>query len=56
MICDVANQKTDRRCERNDHAHHVTTPGPAPDEVPTGGYENGAYQIKRGIDGWQIGS
>ena len=56
MISDVANQKTDRRSEGEDHAHHVTTPGAAPDEVPTRRNEDGAHQIKRGIDGRQVGS
>ena len=33
MISDVANQKTDRREKGYDHAHHVTAPGAATDEV-----------------------
>ena len=55
MISDVANQKTDRREEGYDHAHHVTAPRPAPDEVPTRGNKNGAHEIKRGIEGGQVG-
>ena len=34
MISDVANQKTDRGNEGYDHAHHVTAPRAAPDEIP----------------------
>ena len=55
MISDVANQKKDRRAEGYDHAHHVTAPGAAPDEVPTRGDKNGAHEIKRGIEGGQVG-
>ena len=55
MISDVANQKTDRREESCDHAHHVTAPGATPDEVPTRGNKNGAHEIKRGIEGGQVG-
>ena len=55
MISDVANQKTDRREESCDHAHHVTAPGAAADEVPTRGNKNGAHEIKRGIEGGQVG-
>ena len=33
MISDVANQKKDRREQGYDHAHHVTAPRAAPDEV-----------------------
>ena len=55
MISDVANQKTDRREEGYDHAHHVTAPGAAPDEVPTRGNKNGAHEIKRGVEGGQVG-
>ena len=55
MISDVANQKTDRREEGYNHAHHVTAPGAAPDEVPTRGNKNGAHEIKRGIEGGQVG-
>ena len=55
MISDVANQKTDRREEGYDHAHHVTAPRVAPDEVPTRGNKNGAHEIKRGIEGGQVG-
>ena len=55
MISDVPNQKTDRRGEGYDHAHHVTAPRPAPDEVPTRGNKNGAREIKRGIEGGQVG-
>ena len=55
MISDVANQKTDGRNEGYDHAHHVTAPRAAPDEVPTGGNKNGAHEIKRGIEGGQVG-
>ena len=54
MISDVANQKTDRRGERYDNAHHVTAPRAAPDEVPTRGNKNGAHEIKRGIEGGQV--
>ena len=56
MISDVANQKKDGRREGYDHAHHVTAPGAAPYEVPTGGNKNGAHEIKRGIEGRQVGS
>ena len=55
MISDVTNQKTDRRQEGYDHAHHVTAPRAAPDEEPTGGNKNGAHEIKRGIEGRQVG-
>ena len=55
MISDVANQKKDRRDEGYDHARHVTAPGAAPDEVPTRGNKNGAHEIKRGIEGGQVG-
>lgn len=55
MISDVANQKTDRRKEGYNHAHHVTAPRAAPDEVPTRGNKNGAHEIKRGIEGGQVG-
>jgi hypothetical protein len=55
MISDVADQKTNRRGEGYDHAHHVTAPRPAPDEVPTRGNKNGAHEIKRGIEGGQVG-
>ena len=54
MIGDVAHQKTDRREEGYDHAHHVTAPRTAPDEVPTGGNENGTHEIKRGVNGGQV--
>jgi len=56
MISDVANQKTERRGEGYDHAHHVTTPRAASDEIPPGGNENCAHEIKRGIEGRQVGS
>ena len=56
MISDVANQKTDRRQKRRDHAHHVTAPGVTPDEVPTGRNENGAHEVKRGVERGQVGS
>ena len=56
MISDVANQKTDRRDEGYNHAHHVTAPRTSPDEVPPDGNKNGAHEIKRGIDGRQVGS
>ena len=55
MISDVANQKKDRREESYDHAHHMTAPRAAPDEVPTRGNKNGAHEIKRGIEGGQVG-
>ena len=55
MISDVANQKTDRREEGYNHAHHVTAPRAAPDEIPSHGNEAGAHEIKRGIHGRQIG-
>jgi len=55
MISDVANQKTERRRQGCDHAHHVTTPRAAPDEIPSHGNEAGAHEIKRGIHGRQIG-
>jgi len=55
MISDVADQKTDRREESYDHARHVTAPRAAPDEVPTCGNKNRAHEIKRGIEGWQVG-
>ena len=55
MISDVANQKKDRRDESYDHAHHVTAPRAAPDEVPTRRNENGAHEIKRGVEGRQVG-
>lgn len=54
MISDVANQKTDRRGEGYDHAHHVTPPGAPPDEVPTRGNKKGTHEIKRGIEGRQV--
>ena len=56
MISDVANQKTDRREEGHNHAHHVTAPRAAPDEAPTHGNKNGAHEIERGIEGGQVGS
>ena len=55
MVSDVANQKTDRREESYNHAHHVTAPRTATDEVPTRGNKNGAHEIKRGIEGGQVG-
>ena len=55
MISDVANQEKDRRENGYDHAHHVTAPRAAPDEVPTRGNKNGAHEIKRGIEGGQVG-
>ena len=55
MISDVANQKTDRREKGCDHAYHVTAPRAPPDEVPTGGNKNGAHEIKRGVEGGQVG-
>ena len=55
MIRDVANQKTDRREESCNHAHHVAAPRATPDEVPTRGNKNGAHEIKRGIEGGQVG-
>ena len=55
MISDVPDQKTNRRGEGYDHAHHVTAPRAAPDEVPTRGNKNGAHEIKRGIEGGQVG-
>ena len=55
MISDVANQEKDGRTEGYDHAHHVTAPCAAPDEVPTRGNKNGAHEIKRGIEGGQVG-
>ena len=55
MISDVANQKTDRREEGHNHAHHVTAPRAAPDEIPTRGNKNSAHEIERGIEGRQVG-
>ena len=55
MISDVANQKTDRRKEGYNHAHHVTAPRAATDEVPTRRNKNGAHEIKRGVEGGQVG-
>ena len=55
MISDVANQKTNRRGDGYDHAHHVTAPSAAPDEIPTRGNKNGAHEIERGIEGRQVG-
>ena len=55
MISDVANQKTDRRGEGYDHAHHVTAPRAATDEVPTRRNKNGAHEIERGIESGQVG-
>ena len=55
MINDVTNQKTDRRGEGYDHAYHVTAPSAAPDEIPPTGNKNGAHEIKRGIEGRQVG-
>ena len=55
MISDVANQKTDGREEGYNHARHVTAPRAATDEVPTRGNKNGAHEIKRGIEGGQVG-
>ena len=55
MIRDVANQKKDRRDEGDDHAHHVTAPSAPPYEIPSGGDKNGAHEIKRGIEGGQVG-
>lgn len=55
MISDITNQKTDRREKGYDHAHHVTTPGAAPDEIPPRRNKNGAHEIKRGIEGRQVG-
>ena len=55
MISDVANQKTNRREKGCNHANHVTAPRTAPDEVPTRGNENSAHEIKRGIEGGQVG-
>ena len=55
MISDVPNQKTDRRREGYNHAHHVAAPRAAPDEVPTRGNKNGAHEIKRGVEGGQVG-
>ena len=56
MISDVANQETDGGNEGYDHAHHVPAPGAAPDEIPPSGNKNGAHEIKRGIEGRQVGS
>jgi len=56
VISDVANQKTDRREKGCDHAHHMTAPGVTPDEVPTGRNENGAHEVKRGVERGQVGS
>jgi len=55
MVSDVANQKTDRREESYNHAHHVTAPRTTTDEVPTRGNKNGAHEIKRGIEGGEVG-
>jgi hypothetical protein len=55
MISDVANQKTDRRQQGYDHAHHVTAPRAASDKVPPRGNENGTHEIKRGIESRQVG-
>jgi len=55
MISDVANQEKHGGRESYDHAHHVTAPCTAPDEVPTQRDKNGAHEIKRGIKGWQVG-
>lgn len=55
MISDVANQETDRREEGYNHAHHVTAPRAATDEVPTRRNKNGAHEVKRGIEGGQVG-
>ena len=55
MISDVADQKKNRREEGCDHTRHVTAPRAAPDEVPTCGNKNRAHEIKRGIEGWQVG-
>ena len=55
MISDVANQKTDRGDQGYDHADHVAAPPTAPDEVPTSGNKNRAHEIKRGIEGRQVG-
>jgi len=55
MISDVANQEKDGGREGYNHANHVTPPGAAPDEVPAHGDKNGAHEIKRGIEGGQVG-
>jgi len=55
MISDVANQKTNRRGDGYDHAHRVTAPSAAPDEIPTRGNKNSAHEIERGIEGRQVG-
>jgi len=54
VISYVSNQKTKRRNQSRDHAHHVTAPRAAPDEVPADGNENRADQIKRGIQGRKV--
>ena len=54
MISDVPNEKTDRRGKSYDHAHHVTAPSAATDEIPTAGYKNRAYEIERGIERRQV--
>lgn len=56
MISNVPDEKTDRREDGCDHAHHVPAPLAAPDEIPPHGNEDGAHEIKRGIYGRQIGS
>ena len=55
MIREIPNQETNRREKRDDHAHHVAPPGAVPDEIPPGRNENGAHEIKRGIEGRQVG-
>jgi hypothetical protein len=55
VISDVADQKTNRREQCCDHARHMAAPRAAPNEVPTRGNKNGAYEIERGIERGQVG-
>lgn len=46
MINDVADEKTARRDEGRDHARHVLTPQPAPDQKPAAREKHRAHGIK----------
>src|SRR5262249_4168656 len=54
MINDVADQKTGRSNEGDDHARHVALPNISADPKPAHRNENRADRVERGIDCGQI--
>jgi len=56
VIDEVPDEKKCGCNHSRDHACHVTPPRAAPDQVPACRDENGADEIERCVDRWQIGN